>query len=272
MPQFPEVVVSRNGPLLHPFTIRTRRLLAIAKPDLAGILVSGEGLGAHLKVSKRMLPRALRILDALFLALDQQPFQLTWPKGGKSRLTISVLDDTFRFAMSEIIKYSRHRPTSTERLRQKQDWAFRPSKSDYKLTGQLCLEIDSIRGRRRHHKWSDGSDRPLEVCLREFLIALLGLAQDLSKERAGAGSWRARWDRHVALEKQLLAKQAAAVQKTDLITQALKNRASATALRDFLAELECALPKIEDVEERRHGQELAAWIAYRADDLIQLRI
>jgi hypothetical protein len=262
----PEAVVARRGPFSHPFTARTRRFLARAKPDLAGILVSGEGLVAHVRVSKRTLPRALRILDALFLALDQEPFRLSWPEGSDARLTISVLDDTFRFAISEIIHYARHRPTSRERLQQKQNWAFRPRKSDYKLTGRLRLEIDGVQGRRRHHAWSDGS-RPLEVCLREFLVALVGLAQDLGKERTGAGSWRACWDRHQALEKQLAAKQSAAVHRIDLVTQTIKNRESAKALREFLAVLELALPKIEDVEQRRQGQELAAWIARRADAL-----
>ena len=93
------------------------------------------------------LPRALRILDTLFLALDQEPFRLSWPEGSDARLTISVLDDTFRFAISEIIQYKRHRPTSRERLHQKQNWAFRPRKSDYKLTGRLRLEIDGVQGK-----------------------------------------------------------------------------------------------------------------------------
>lgn len=261
-----EPVVSRRGPFFHPFTVRTRRFLARAKPDLAGILVSGEGLVSHVRVSKRTLPRALRILDALFLVLDQEPFQLSWPQGNDSRLTISVLDETFRFAISEIIHYTRHRPTSRERLQQKQNWAFRPRKTDYKLTRRLRLEIDGVQGRRRHHEWSDGS-RPLEVCLHEFLVALVGLAQDLGKERRGAGSWRARWDRHQTLEKQLLARQTAMVYRIDLVTQTIKNRESARALREFLAVLELALPKIEDVEQRRQGEELAAWIARRADAL-----
>ena len=262
----PEPVVARSGPLSHPFTVRTRRLLARAKPDLAGILVSGEGLVAHVRVSKRTLVRALRILDALFLSLDQAPFRLSWPEGSDARLTISVLDDTFRFAISEIIQYKRHRPTSRERLHQKQNWAFRPRRSDYKLTGRLRLEIDGVRGRRRHHEWSDGA-RPLEVCLHDFLIALVGLAEDLGKERRGAGSWRACWDRHQALEKQLLASKSAAIYRMDLVTQAIKDRETASALRDLLAELEPALTKIEDVEQRSHGQELAAWIARRADSL-----
>jgi hypothetical protein len=267
MPSIPEIVVSRDGRLSHRFTIRTRRLLARAKPDLAGILYSGEGLGAHLKVSRRTLSRALRILDALFIALDREPFRLKWPEGGDSRLTVSVLDDTFRFCMSEIIQYTRHKPTVAERRQQKHNWAFRPSKSNYKLTGRLRLEIDGVRGRRRHHEWSDRSTRPLEVSLREFLIALVGLAQDLNKERVGAGSWRARWDRHQALEKQLLARQSATVHRNDLVAQAIKDRESAREMRNFLAVLKSALPKIEDAEERRHGHELAKWIACQADTL-----
>ena len=266
MVSVPEAVVSRRGPLIHRFTLRTRRLLVRAKPDLAGILVSGEGLAAHVRVSKRTLPRALRILDALFLAVDQEPFRLSWPEGSDARLTISVLDDTFRLAISEVIQYKRHRPTSRERLHQKQNWAFRPRRSDYKLTGHLRLEIDGIRGRKRHHAWSDGS-RPLEACLRDFLVALVGLAQDLKRERTGAGSWRACWDQHQALEKQLQARQSAAVYRIDLVTQTIKNRESADALREFLVLLERALLDIEDVEQRRQGQELATWIARRADAL-----
>ena len=107
----------------------------------------------------------------------------------------------------------------------------------------------------------------MEVCLRDFLVALVGLAQDLRRERKGAGSWRACWDQHQALEKQLLARQSAAVYRIDLVTQMIKNRESADALREFLVMLKRALPKIKDVEQRRQGHELATWIARRADAL-----
>jgi hypothetical protein len=42
-------------------------------------LVSEKGLVEHLKVSLKALPRALRILNALFVAFDESPFALNWP-------------------------------------------------------------------------------------------------------------------------------------------------------------------------------------------------
>src|SRR5262249_13528951 len=91
----PAPAVIRDGPLSHPFALRTEWLLTKGKRDDAGILVSEKALVNHLKVSPRILPRALRILDALFLAFSQAPFGLVWPEGNDKKLDITVLGEWF---------------------------------------------------------------------------------------------------------------------------------------------------------------------------------
>ncbi len=89
--KIPAVVVDRTGPLRHPLARRTEWLLSKGKRDEAGIVVSEKGLVEHLRVSQKVLRRALRILDALFLAFSQHPFGLIWPEGSDKKLDIEVL-------------------------------------------------------------------------------------------------------------------------------------------------------------------------------------
>ncbi len=263
----PLAIVSPRGPLSHPYSKRTQRLVERAKPDDAGILISEEGLLAHLRVSKATLARALRLLDALLIALDQEPFSLNWPEGSDTRLTILVKGERFRFSIEELIEFTRRAPSVAERQRQRQDWTIRPGRWHYKLTSRLKLVIQGIRGRPLKCSWTDGKLRRLEVCLHEFLLALVAVAEEQRKERGEEGGWRLRWDRQATLEKAMFVKQDETLRRTAILSRAVTDWESATKLRGFLAALKPAVAQIDDVERRQWGQELASWIEKRASAL-----
>ena len=74
----PNVTIPQE--LSHPLALKTEKLLVSGKENDAMLLVPKAGKAAHLLVSREQLSRALRIANALFLALEEQGYDVTWPK------------------------------------------------------------------------------------------------------------------------------------------------------------------------------------------------
>ena len=255
----PAILISTKGPFVHAFTVRTRDLLRKARTDDAGILVSERAFLDHLRVSAKTLPRALRILDALFVAFEREPFGVFWPEGSNTKVEITVLGERFRFSMAEIILYTRHKPTAAEAFRQRQDWFWRPPKWNFKLTQHLQLVIEGTKGERLRRIWSDGK-RPLERCLEEFLVSLLAVARELKRQREEGGTWRQRWDRMRSRELQQEQQQNEETARLALWTKHLADWTQAQDMRRLMAATKEAVQKIEDVAQQQRGLSLINWL------------
>ncbi len=264
------IPIVTSGQFSHPLIKRTRRFLARAKPDDAGILVSEQGLVEHLKVSRKALPRALRILNALFVAFDESPFNLNWPDNSSAKLTIAVLGECFRFSMIEIIDSKRHTPSVPVHVRQKIG-SSPPPKWDFAPTSRLQLVIEAVHGHRLRCIWSDVTLRPLEVCLHGFLDALVGLAQALNRERLGRGNWRLKWDRQREHEKETAAKQAEIARKSSVLDRALVGWENANKTLQFLAVRVSARAVDDNTNQQPCSHQLFLWIEQQADNLNPLQ-
>ena len=60
----PQVTVNLDGPITHPFALRTEKSLVKSKPGAKGLLIPKDGKSGHLLVSPSSLPRALKLLGA----------------------------------------------------------------------------------------------------------------------------------------------------------------------------------------------------------------
>lgn len=204
--------------------------------------------------------RALKILDALFVAFSQHPFTLIWPEGSDKILGIEVLGEYFRFRLVEIAIRTKHISTPAEKLRQKRNWLLRQSKWDYKLTQRLKLVIRDIQGRAVHYEWSDTKKKPLEICLQSFLSALLTAAKELKIERGDRGTWRRQWDALRAHELMVIEKQMKSARKLELLRKSVNDWAEATTLREYLIRLRKAVNRLRTPQEREEGQKIIFWL------------
>jgi hypothetical protein len=74
VPALPDKTIS------HPIVVRLERLFKNAKKDEKALLIPRNSVAPHLMLSERTLPRALQILDALFVSLEQHSIQVVWPR------------------------------------------------------------------------------------------------------------------------------------------------------------------------------------------------
>ena len=130
--------------------------------------------------NRKQLPRALRVLNALILALEERGQTASWPKQENSLLAVSINGEAVRFSLSELTDSAPHVLTPSDA---KHPWSA--PKYDYKLTGRLHLQIANLppfMGPIRR-TWADGKRQRIEDCIGDFMVSLTVAAAAIKKNR-----------------------------------------------------------------------------------------
>ncbi len=190
----PGVTVSPDGPISHAVVARSERLLRNAKKDENNILVPRKGMTSHLRVTEATLPRALRILDAMFAALEERGMQIVWPNDENASLHVVCQAENIGFALEETLDRKAHTPTEQEAARHKRDYWWSPPKWDYQPTGllRICLLNGETTGARR--TWSERKERSLESQLGAIVLGIGTLVESIKKVKAERQRWHDEWE------------------------------------------------------------------------------
>ena len=263
----PEIAIPPE--LSHALVVRTEKLLAQGKETDKKLIVPKNGVLRHLLVSREQMPRALRIINALFLALEERGQSVSWSKEEEATLTLVVDGEMVRFCVLEITESLRHVLTPEE---QKRPWTA--PKWDYKLTGKLQFRVDNlpysagVRG-----TWSDGKCQRLEKCIGDFIIGLRVAAAAIKKNRQETEERERRWEEERKQKEEQRRKAAEHKRKAEFVTELMRNREEAENVRTFVKALaECAGKLELSVEEKREIQQVVDWTTEYAEFLIHCPI
>jgi hypothetical protein len=106
---FPTIPVANQGPITHRVARRIEKSMAKSRADDRGLLFTRQGRIVPLKVTSEGLPRALRIHDALFAALDDTKHIVDWPSPYNTALKIVSDAEKLQFMMTETIERKEHK-------------------------------------------------------------------------------------------------------------------------------------------------------------------
>jgi hypothetical protein len=187
--EVPTVPVSVDRQISHPVVVRSERLLRNAKKDESEILVPRKGTASHLRVTEAALPRALRILDALFVALAERGMQVVWPNEENASLHIVCESENIGFALEEVLDRRAHTPTEQETARHKREYWWSPPKWDYQSTGMLRISLHSSETTGARRTWSERKERSLETYLGAVVLGVGTLVESIKKVKAERQRW-----------------------------------------------------------------------------------
>lgn len=266
------IVVSDSLRSPHEFVRRTLQ----ARGDIKiGTGYVGFDRQAHLDihVSRPLLNRALRIMDALLKALDERGFVASLGKGDDDRQTYALAHDhRLAFGMREGTKRIENEPPKKHRGHNG-TW-YTPFYSKYRFvpTGRLTLFIRSWHSG-YFRTWSDGKLQRIEDCLNDFIVVIVIRAEEQRELEQRREEWRREREREEQRryeEQQLKVREAARVQELE---EEASNWSKSHNLRAYLA-------AVREIAEERDGglhpdSELAKWIAWGsvyADSIDPLRV
>jgi hypothetical protein len=174
----------------HPLIRETRTLLETGFVDSYGrLLAVWSEKPKHVlnvKVSKKSLHRALRIMNALLKAIETRGGEVEV----KDRDTLCIMNQAqVRFNLWEKVKRSERDLTAEEREK-----SYVPDRWIYTPTGEFKFTIDEwVVGRK---SWTDKNQKPLEEQLNDIMVGLITAseiihARDLEHEREERRRWEA---------------------------------------------------------------------------------
>jgi hypothetical protein len=249
----------------HPFALRSEKLLRRGKLNQRGLVIAKNGALSHILVSREQLPRALKILNALLLALEERNQPASWPKQENALLVVSIDDEAVRFSLSEITDSAPHILTPSE---VNHPWSA--PKYDYKLTRRLQLQIANLppfMGPIRR-TWADGKQQRIEDCIGDFMVGLTVAAAAIRKNRQETEERHRRReeDRKREEEERRIAEEQK--RKAELVTELIGNWEEAVRLRRFVQAIEEETARSDFSEaERKDIQQVANWTREYADSL-----
>jgi hypothetical protein len=125
-----------------------------ASVDEYGAIRSGSLGQLNIRVSPQHLSRAIRIMNALFLALEARGHQLGIQDGFKKAFGVRMNGEPIEFGLEE--KFQRIE-RSKEKNRKQDPWGYR--RYEYVSTGMLMLKITEWGVDGLQKTWSDGRSR-----------------------------------------------------------------------------------------------------------------
>jgi hypothetical protein len=179
----PTVEVTEDRPITHRHVMRIEKSVLRGQKDERGLPLARQGRMLPVHVSLESLPRALRILDALFTVLDSAAYVIEWTSPYTSPPKVVVHNERIGLSMSEIIERKQHKITPEEISRQKDDRWWSPPRWDYTRTGRLKFLLQCTEASHLQHTWSDGKKQKLESCVGEMFASFESMANAIKKYR-----------------------------------------------------------------------------------------
>lgn len=185
-------IISKFGPIKvperlsapHPLVRKTRDALSKAKSDKYGVLQNWRKKHLNVRVSARLLNRALRIMNRLIRFLEKQGFEVSIGSAHESTgMYVIIFEEKVKFFIQEKSLRKDHVPTEKEKEELKRWHYAHFEKYDYKPSGKLTLQIDSWSASTVRKKWSDGKIQRVENFLTDFAINAVKVADIRRSDR-----------------------------------------------------------------------------------------
>ena len=182
----PVVEVSVKQRLLrpHPLVERTKSALRIAKPKEDGRVTANAPNALSITIGPRSVDRAIRILDALFKAIEARGHRIVLQGSTFHRkLVAMVAGEEIGIGFGEKVTQEAREITAAERERAQREWWFRPSPYRQIPSGRLFLRMDQFWGFGLRTQWIDGKKQRIETHLGGFVVQLEMLAERIKEHR-----------------------------------------------------------------------------------------
>ncbi len=259
----PQVPIPQE--LSHGLALKTEKLLVSGKEDDRKLLVPKTGAAQHLVVSRQQFSRALRIMNALFLALDERGYLVSWPKKEGEQLTVNVEGEAVAVSIREVLDSQPHVLTPAE-----QEHPWMAPKWDYKLTGRLRLSIDNPphSSDRLRATWADGRVQIVENCIGDFIVGLKVAAAAIKKNRLEREAWDRRWEEERRKKEEQQRRAEEHKRRSEFIGGLIDNWQEAGRVRTFVKALTEAAGQLDLSDDKKHDvQQVLEWSAKYADFL-----
>lgn len=169
-----KIKVSANLYKPHPLVAQTQNILSKGNTDMYGALHGKWGEKyLNFRISKKHLNRALRIMDALFKALEKRGCKTTISIARQLKTEVAVNDKNIEITLREDFKRFDRPPN------EKKKSVYDSDRYIYEPSGMFTFSINNAIN--VQHNWRDGKTTKLEDQLNDIVIGIFWAAEELKQ-------------------------------------------------------------------------------------------
>jgi hypothetical protein len=247
--------------------------LSAAKPNKYGVLSTWRKKHLDLRVSKNLLCRALRIMNALLRFFESHGFGLLIGDSEASIEThIIAFGERVPIYIHERSFRRDHQLTEKEQKELKRRPYMYLEKYDYIPSGKLTLQIDSWSASGVRKRWSDGKINRIENLLMNFAISVVRVADVKRTAEIEREERRKRWEEERRRQEELeRLRQIEEQRLLDLENQA-ERWSKSRQLREYIQAVEVSASKRLDSNiPNKQMEKWMSWARKHADQLDPLQ-
>lgn len=252
----------------HPLVRATIDALKDSTPDDTGILRTRASGCLNVRVGRRSVGRAMRLMDALIKALEARGSTVSVVERDRTHQTcVKMLDETIEIELREGLNRGEKQFTAAElREREKSSWLRDRKEYEFCPSEKFVFYILTYCGEGVRKVWSDGKRQRLENCMNS-IIARLGAAAEGVKahelererwERERQEEQRRRWEQQERRRKE--------EEKIKHLEKSVGNWNQSRSIREFLFEVEKAAAE-DPIKKTENLSDWLSWAHAYADSI-----
>jgi len=262
-PQKNKIIVPERLHSPHPLVKTTEASLKSRGVDKYGRIMT-HGLSClNVRVSKALLPRALRVMNTIITELEKREMKIFIKERGYPNTILSIKGEELEICIEEPSRKVEHQKTKSEL----EDAKCYPSlyahtTYDYKPLGKLRLFINTYTRGTIRKSWRDSESKIIEDRLNEIFIGFIKTADEIKQDRLRREEEEEEKERleRIRLYEEIQRQKAEEEQRISNLLKQVNSWSQSDAIKNFINHVKTAA--IEKYGEIEVESDLGKWLTW----------
>lgn len=245
----------------HPLIKTTEALLKSRGVDKYGRIMNHRLSCLNVRVSKALLPRALRIMDTIIKELEKREMKIFIKGRECPNTTLSIKGEELEICIEEPSGKFEHQKTKSElEDARRYPSLYGGTTYDYKPSGKLRILIETYTREAMRKSWRDSESKKIEDRLNEIFIAFINVAEERKQDRLQREKEEKERLEQIRLYEEIQRQKAEEEKRINVLLQQVNSWSQSNAIKNFIHHIKTAA--IEQYGEIDEESDLGKWLIW----------
>lgn len=245
----------------HPLIKTTEALLKSRGIDKYGRINNHRLSCLNVRVSKALLPRALRIMDTIIKELEKREMKIFIKERGYPNTTLSIKGEELEICIEEPSGKVEHQKTKSElEDARRYPSLYGGTTYDYKPSGKLRILIETYTRDAMRKSWRDSESKKIEDRLNEIFIAFINVAEERKQDHLQREKEEKERLERIRLYEEIQRQKAEEEKRINVLLQQVNSWSQSNAIKNFIHHVKTAA--IEQHGEIDQESDLGKWLKW----------
>lgn len=253
----------------HPLVKTTEASLKSRGVDRYGRIMN-HGLSClNVRVSKALLPRALRIMNTIIKELEKREMKIFIKERGYPNTTLSIKGEELEICIEEPSGKVEHQKTKSElENAQRYPSIYGGTTYDYKPSGNLRLLIKTYTRGAIRRSWRDVESKKIEDRLNEIFIGFIKTADEIQQDRLRREREEKERLERIRLYEAIQRQKVEEEKRINILLKQVNSWSQSDAIKNFINHVKtAAIEKYGEIEEESDLEKWLTWANHQAKRL-----